>query len=106
MPHCIARAFELLLRILRPVPGRHRAAAGPPIVVDRDSPTLPLLRVRADLRVAVLRGEDGALARPNLVALGQRKKEHGQASRRRVLLRALHGFDMAPYVVHGVVMSR
>ncbi|MGP9018872.1 hypothetical protein ACT1U9_10705 [Streptomyces sp. BR1] len=96
MPNCIVRIFEPLWRFLRPVPGRHWTAV-PPLVVERvDTPTPPPPRVRVSRRVSMLRGEDTALVRPYLVA-------YEQLARRRALFLTVHGIDVGPLAIHGVV---
>lgn len=85
MPHCIARIFEQLLRLLLPAHGDHRAAVPTPIAVilalpDTAAPTCGL---------NLLRGEDSALVRPYLVA----HEQHLRRQRRRTLC-------FAPYGIH------
>ncbi|MBD0743061.1 hypothetical protein BG418_15910 [Streptomyces sp. CBMA152] len=55
------------------------------------------------LRVPALRGEDTVLVRPYLAAYERHEKEREQRARRRVLFLAVHGIDVEPLVVHGVV---
>ncbi|MFG2145535.1 hypothetical protein ACGFRG_15230 [Streptomyces sp. NPDC048696] len=100
--HPIVRIFEPLLRFFRPERGgRPRVVAVRPPVAERpDAPTLPLPRV------PVLRGEDSALVRPYLVAYERREKELEQRARRRALFLAVHGIDVGPLVIHGVVVAR
>lgn len=106
MPHCIARVFERLLRLLLPAPGRHRAADTRPAVSSTEKPAVPLPRApRADT-VPFLRGEDTALVRPYLIAHEQRQEEaRHQRRRRRALWLAVHGVDVGPRLIHGVEVA-
>ncbi|AQW52134.1 hypothetical protein ACIQPP_42795 [Streptomyces violaceusniger] len=93
MPHCIARIFELLLRLLLPAPGRHRNAEKVPVpTVDASMARLP--------RVPVLPGEDIGLVRPYLLA-----HERRQRARRRALVLATYGVDIGPRRIHGVKVT-
>lgn len=94
MPHCIARLFEPLLRLLLPAPGRHRAVNTRPAAsrVDALTEYLP--------RVPVLRGEDTVMVRPYLVA-----HERRQRARRRALWLAAYGVDIGPRLVHGAEVA-
>lgn len=98
MPHCIARIFEPLLRLLLPAPGRHRGAETDPATPLTDAPTARLPRVSAP----VLRGEDIGLVRPYLVAHERRQEERRQRARRRALVLAAYGIDAGPRWIHGV----
>lgn len=102
MPNCIVRFFELLWRFFRPERGRPRVTVRPLIVERPGAPTLALPRVR----VPLLRGEDSALVRPYLVAFERQEKAREQRARRRALFLAVHGVDVGPLVIHGVVVGR
>ncbi|AEM80141.1 hypothetical protein [Streptomyces violaceusniger] len=98
MPHCIARIFELLLRLLLPAPGRHRSAETVPVpTVDVSMARLP--------RVSVLRGEDSGLVRPYLLAHERRQQERRQRARRRALVLATYGVDIGPRRIHGMKVT-
>ncbi|MFJ9968478.1 hypothetical protein [Streptomyces avermitilis] len=99
MPHCIARIFEPLLRLLLPAPGRHRSAGGTPAAPTVDVPTALLPRV------PVLRGEDIGLVRPYLVANERRREERRRRVRRRALVLATYGIGIGPRRIHGVEVT-
>jgi len=67
MRNCIGRIFELLARVTRPGPGRHRTVKTSPPAGGGDSPTLRLPRVHL-APVRPLRGEGVGLVRPYVVA--------------------------------------
>ncbi|GAA3367766.1 hypothetical protein GCM10020367_65510 [Streptomyces sannanensis] len=99
MPHCFARIFEPLLRLLRPAPGRHRR---------RDHQTAGFMastvyQPRASAAPG-LRGEQVGLVRPYLVA-HERREAQRQRARRRALWLAVHGIDIGPRLLHGVEVS-
>ncbi|MET7604108.1 hypothetical protein ABZU45_24900 [Streptomyces avermitilis] len=98
MPHCIARIFEPLLRLLLPAPGRHRSAEGTPAAPTVDVPTALLPRVPVG-------GEDIGLVRPYLVAGERRQEERRQRVRRRALVLATYGIDIGPRRIHGVEVT-
>lgn len=100
----IAHYFVLLLRLLLPARGCHRAAGGQPPTFSGcpDTPTLPLPRVS----VPPLRGEDTALIRPYVLAHGQWREDRLRASRRRALLLASYGIDVEPLRVHRAGATR
>lgn len=97
----IHRLFEPLLRLLLPPTGRRR-------LTDRQvaSPrsALPASAV-VPQRCTVLRGEDSRLVRPYLTAYEQREKARLQRQRRRALWLAVHGIDVGPRLIHGVVVA-
>ncbi|PBC83049.1 hypothetical protein SAMN05428954_4263 [Streptomyces sp. 2112.3] len=62
MPHCIARIFEPLLRLLLPPPGRRRTAGAYP-----EGPRAVATAGRL-AREPVVRGEGTVMVRPYLVA--------------------------------------
>ncbi|REK89222.1 hypothetical protein DY245_16895 [Streptomyces inhibens] len=63
MPNCIARIFELLLRLLLPAPGRHRSEGAYPYVSMPPRTDRPPVRSRL-VRVQMVRGEDTVMVRP------------------------------------------
>ncbi|MFD9225091.1 hypothetical protein ACFWDI_34995 [Streptomyces sp. NPDC060064] len=92
MPHCIARIFEQLLRLLFPARGRHRVARSAPL-----GAALAVPDTAACVRVpSLLRGEDSALVRPYLVAHEQRRRRQC----RRVLWLASYGIDLDTRDIH------
>jgi hypothetical protein len=97
MPHCIAKVLGLLLRLLFPAPGRHRAGHPPPVADQVDPPTLLLPR-----------GED-ELVRPFMWAdeeRRERRKRRMQLKRRQTLRLASHGIDVGPSRIPGVEVAR
>lgn len=74
MPHCIAHAFEPLLRILCSSEGRHR---------------------RADRRSAAVR-----TGNPGVLVTQDRQKARRRHARRRALWLAVHGVDVGPRLIH------
>ncbi|MFE0175185.1 hypothetical protein ACFWZ2_22975 [Streptomyces sp. NPDC059002] len=99
MPHCIARIFEPLLRLLLPSSGRHRDPDDVPADVY---PVAPQTSRLLHAPCPVLRGEDVRLVRPYLVAFERCREERQQRARRRALWLALHGVDVGPRWIHGV----
>ncbi|MEU2747849.1 hypothetical protein ABZ613_16440 [Streptomyces collinus] len=96
MPHCIARLFEPLLRLLWPAPGRHRRPDRPPAGLAVEASTSRPHRVPA---ARVVRGEEVGLVRPYLVAYERRDALKRQA-RRRTLRLAVRGIDIGPRLIH------
>ncbi|MFE2010287.1 hypothetical protein [Streptomyces sp. NPDC059491] len=96
MSHCIARIFELLLRLLWPAPECHQPPEVPAALPTDVSP------VPGRPPEPVLRGEDSPLVRPYLLAHEQRERARRQRARRRVLWLAVHGIDIGPRLIHGV----
>lgn len=101
MPHFIPRILEPLLTLFLPAAGRHRAAGSPSGEPYADAPTVRLPRVPAE----PLRGEDVALVRPYLVAHEQQREVQLRRRRRRALWLAVHGIDIGPRLIHGVVVA-
>ena len=99
MPHCIARIFEPLLRLLLPAPGRHRSAERTPATPTVDVPTARLPQV------PVMQGEDIGLVRPYPAAHERRQEERRQRARRRALVLATYGVDIGPRRIHGVEVT-
>ncbi|WP_327323921.1 hypothetical protein OG735_16470 [Streptomyces sp. NBC_01210] len=94
MPHCIARIFEQLLRLLFPARGRHRVVRWAPF-----GAALAVPKGAACVRVpSLLRGEDSALVRPYLLAHEQRLRRQ----RRLVLWLASYGIDLDTRDIHGL----
>ncbi|MBC9731195.1 hypothetical protein [Streptomyces sp. TRM68367] len=102
MPHCIARVFEPLLRLLWPAPGRHRRPDHSSAGLAAEASTACPPRVPA---ARVLRGQEIGLVRPYLVAHEQREAQKRQA-RRRTLRLEVRGIDISPLLIHaGEVMA-
>ena len=96
MPHCIARIFEPLLRLLWPAPGRHRGPDQQSAGLCVEASTACPSRVST---APVLRGEGITLVRPYLVA-HERREQQPRRARRRVVRLAVHGIDL--HLVNGV----
>lgn len=82
MAHAVAWIFEVLLRLVLPPSGRHRAADG----------------------------HGAAMVRPNVVAheqqrLLERAERRLRRQRRRALWLAMHGVDVGPRLIHGVKVA-
>ncbi len=97
MPHCIARIFEPLLRLLVP-PGRHRAVGA-----YSDEPRAAAAAGRL-MCVPVLRGEDTVMVRPYVVAHERRQQVRRQSARPRALWTAVAGVALDPRLSHGVAV--
>ncbi len=98
MPHCIARIFEPLLRLLLPPPGRHRG--------DVTHPAEPRGAAAAGrlTRVPVLRGEDTVMVRPYLVAHERRQQVRMPSARPRAFWTAVAGVSLDPRLKRGTVV--
>lgn len=96
MPHCIAHAFEPLLRLLRPAPGRRRRPDHSSVGLAEVASTACPPRAPA---VQVLRGEETSLVRPYLPAYERRETQKRQA-RRRTLQLAVRAVDIGPRLFH------
>jgi hypothetical protein len=107
MLRVLAVVVELLLRVRRPAPGRHRAAtAAPPGAVPPPPAVAAAAAEPPSERHPVLRGEDTPLVRPYLVAHERSREEaRQQRARRRTLWLAVHGVDLGPRVIHGVEVA-
>lgn len=101
MPHCIARLFEQLLRLLLPAHGRHRLAGAAPGTPPAHCRTAPAPQLRTPRTPAPLRGEDSPLVRPYLLTHEERLRRQ----RRRALWLATHGVDVGPRRIHGVEVA-
>ncbi|MFJ9349413.1 hypothetical protein [Streptomyces sp. NPDC101237] len=101
MPHCIARIFEPLMRLLWPAPGRHRRtdhpSAGLAVEASRACPA----RVPA---ARVVHGEEVGLVRSYLVA-HERREEQEQQARCRTLRLAVRGIDISPQLFDRVEVT-
>ncbi|WP_328547235.1 hypothetical protein [Streptomyces platensis] len=95
MPHCIARIFESLMRLLVP-PGRHRAG-GAHSDVPRAAATAGRLT-----RVPVLRGEDTVMVRPYLVVHERRQQARKPSARPRAFWTAVAGVPLDPRLECGM----
>ncbi|CAM5728374.1 hypothetical protein SALBM311S_07331 [Streptomyces alboniger] len=98
MPHCIARIFEPLLRLLWPALGHHRRPDHPPVGLAAETSSACPPRVPA---ARVLRVEEVGLIRPYLYAQ-ERREAQKQLARRRALRLAARGIDIGPRLNHGV----
>ncbi|QIY56010.1 MULTISPECIES: hypothetical protein [Streptomyces] len=96
MPHCIARIFEPLLRLLLPPPGRHRGAGASP-AGPRAAATAGRLT-----RVPVLRGEDTVMVRPYLVVHERRQQARKPSARPRAFWTAVAGVPLDPRLERGM----
>ncbi|WP_438487459.1 hypothetical protein [Streptomyces sp. S186] len=105
MPHCIARIFEPLLRLLLPARGHHRRTGAPAAARRVDVGTLAVPRVPARRRPRLLRGEDVSLVRPYVLTPEERQQRRMQRVRRRALWLAVHGIDAGPRWIHGIEVS-
>lgn len=74
MRNHIGRIFELLLNLLLPAPGHHRAAGNNPAGGCSDTPTMSLLRIPDPYVWPTIRGEDVRLVRPYIVAHERRTR--------------------------------
>ncbi|SEC22570.1 hypothetical protein SAMN05428945_2354 [Streptomyces sp. 2224.1] len=99
MPHCIARIFEPLLRLLLPPPGRHRAVGA-----HFDGPRAVAAAGRL-AREPVVRGEDTVMVRPYLVAHERRQWVRRQAVRPRTLRTAVYGVDLGSDLIRGAEVA-
>ncbi|WP_320779047.1 hypothetical protein [Streptomyces sp. CRN 30] len=90
MRHRIARLTEPLLRLLLPARGRHRRAVGQPL-----APYVPDTPTTRQAGSRPLRGEDNHLVRPYLVAHERCEEARRRRTRRRTLLLAVHGVEVA-----------
>ncbi|MFI0225521.1 hypothetical protein [Streptomyces lydicus] len=81
MRNHIGRVFELLLKVLLPARGHHRAAGTSPVVGGVDTPTmsLSLPRVHDPYVWGPIRGEDVQLVRPYLVAREQQMQRRAES---------------------------
>ncbi|GGZ77251.1 hypothetical protein GCM10010344_50360 [Streptomyces bluensis] len=112
MAHCIALLCTLLLRLMLPPRGRHRAArrgiAAPPSPTTNTAPTEPRSAAPPP-RPHLLRGEDSPLVRPYVLTPAERhaQKRHRQQQRqrRRTLWLAVHGIDVGPRWIHGMKVA-
>ncbi|AZS72420.1 hypothetical protein DDE74_16900 [Streptomyces lydicus] len=99
MPHCIARIFEPLLRLLLPSLGRHRAVgvhhAAPRVAAPAGCLT----------RVPVMPGEDTVMVRPYVVAHERRQRARRPGARRRTLWLAVDGVVLGPRLQHGAEVA-
>ncbi|MER6014798.1 hypothetical protein [Streptomyces bluensis] len=112
MAHCIAALCTLLLRLLLPPHGRHRAArrgiAAPltPAADTAHSASSEPSPHPQPPRTPLLRGEDSPLVRPYVLTPAERRARkdhrHQQRQRRRALWLAVHGIDVGPRRIHGV----
>jgi len=96
---------ELLLRVLLPAPGKHRATptTAPP---GRHQPRTPAAPVRRQLTLEVRPFEwDTPLVRPYLLTPHERHERKLQRQRRRALWLAVQGIDVGPRCIHGVELS-
>jgi hypothetical protein len=112
MAHCIPLLLTLLLRLLLPPRGRHRAVPSP-----ADTPPSPLVITacaEVDVRPQqphppLLRGEDSPLVRPYVLTPAERRthKLHRRQQRHhhRALWLAVHGIDIGPRWIHGVEVT-
>ena len=91
------RLPTLLLRLLFPAAGRHRA--------PDSHPSVPPVQAVPEPPAPALSGEDIGLVRPYLVAHERRQEARRQRARHRVLWLAVHGVDTGPRRIHGVEMS-
>lgn len=98
MPHCIAHAFEPLLQLLWPTPGRHRRPDPSSASFVAEVSTACPARVPATRGV---RGEEVGPVRLCLVA-HERRKEQRQQARRRMLRLTARGIDVGPRLFDGV----
>ncbi len=115
MPHCIALLCTLLLRLLLPPSGRHRAArrriTTPSVPSAATAPTAPSQTHPHPQppRPPLLRGEDSLLVRPYVLTPAERhlQKHHHQQQRqrRRALWLAVHGIDTGPRHIHGMKVA-
>ena len=99
MAQAIARLDALLLKLLLPAEGRHRAPDARPVASVPDTPTTRLPRV------PVLRGEDIGLVCPYPAAHERRQEERRQRARRRALVLATYGVGIGPRRIHGVEVT-
>lgn len=102
LPNCIARIFETLMRLLLPVPGRHRRDDRGNADQRPDMPAVPLPRGR----VPVLDGEEISLALPYVIAHERREPGRPRPVRPRELCFASRGVDMGHLLIHGVEVTR
>ncbi|WP_063777468.1 hypothetical protein [Streptomyces sp. 769] len=119
MTHRIARLLTLLLRLLFPAVGRHRAVAlppGPAHVAAVPAAVAPL-RGRARPPLVPLPGEDSHLVRPYVLTEAELQERGEQRERRerrerrlrrgprRALWLAAHGVDVGPRDLRGMAVA-
>ncbi|PBC86344.1 hypothetical protein SAMN05428945_6117 [Streptomyces sp. 2224.1] len=83
MRNHIGRFFELLLKVLLPAPGHHRAVRTRPVVGCVDTPTISFSvpRVLDPYLWDPIRAEDVQLVRPYLVAHEQPTQRRAESDR-------------------------
>jgi hypothetical protein len=103
----IARVFELLLRLLLPPTGHHRAADSAPTETQVDVPTSDRSRhAPAPPNPSVRNENEGvALVRPYLLSAEERRERRRQRECRRALWLAPYGVDVGPRWIHGVEVA-
>jgi hypothetical protein len=105
MGELVRKFCELLLRVLLPARGRHRATptTAPP---GRHKPRTPATPVRRQLTLEVRPFEwDTPLVRPYLLTPHEQRERKLQRQRRRALRPAVQGIDVGPPRIHGVDVS-
>ncbi|MDT0459036.1 hypothetical protein RM550_25530 [Streptomyces sp. DSM 41527] len=83
MRNHVARLFELLLKVLLPAPGHHRAVGTSPVVGCVDTPTISFSvpKVPDPCIWGPIRGEDVQLVRPYLIAHEQQTQRRAESGR-------------------------
>ncbi|MGP8301168.1 hypothetical protein ACTPOK_25225 [Streptomyces inhibens] len=104
MPHCIARIFEPLLRLLLPAAGRHRSEGMYPYVSMPPRTDRPPVRSRL-VRVQMVRGEDTVMVRPYLVAYERRQEERLQRVWRQARQSGAQGVGFGRRTVRGAEVA-
>ncbi|REK87642.1 hypothetical protein DY245_25690 [Streptomyces inhibens] len=104
MPHCIARIFEPLLRLLLPAPGRHRSEGMYPYVSMQPRTDRPPVRSRL-VRVQMVRGEDSVMVRPYLVAYERRQEDRLHCACRYARRSDAQGVGLGRWSAHGAEVA-
>ncbi|QRX92516.1 hypothetical protein [Streptomyces noursei] len=116
MTHRIARLLTLLLRLLFPAVGRHRAVAPTPAAPygGAGPAAVAPLRGRSRPPLVPLRGEDSHLVRPYVLTKSElqerwerRERQERRLRRgpRRALWLAAHGVDVGPRDLRGMAVA-
>jgi hypothetical protein len=99
MPHCIARIFEQLLRLLLPARGVRRTTGKGAHLALVSSPPGTSAR---PYTTALLRGDDTQLVRPYLRAYELHEEDRLRRQRRQALWFATFGIDLDTRDIHGL----
>ena len=100
--HPIRWVMDVLVRLLLPSSGRHRAGTGAACAQTDLRADVPAMRPTVRAVGPALRGEDIGHVRPYFVAHERKQKAQRKRARRRTLWLAVHGVDIGPRMMHGV----